>query len=220
MLTDDDIRRLLQQRAETPNLDYKAGFAWTRENRDLKYELVRDLIAMANTQDGGRIVFGVTDGDLRFVGVSEETFTSVDVTSVLEMLHANADPKVRCTVYKREIDGMRMVVFDVAEFEETPIICTKTIWSTDGAGPKRMILRESAIYVRTGAASTVEVTAADDMRSLVTRAVRRKQAELLQAMSAILSGRPAATTDDSVKKFEAEIKKAQDFFQSELEAAG
>src|SRR2546430_17283475 len=70
-MTNDDIRSLLLQRAETPNLDYKAGFAWTKENRDLKYELVRDLIAMANTEDGGCIIFSVRDNDLDFVGVDD-----------------------------------------------------------------------------------------------------------------------------------------------------
>ena len=58
MLNDDDIRSLVARRSEGSNLDYKAGFAWTKENREKKYELVRGLMAMSNTKDGGR-------GDLR-----------------------------------------------------------------------------------------------------------------------------------------------------------
>src|SRR5687768_2460207 len=68
-MTDDDIRRLIQIGSEGPNLDYKAGFEWTKDNRDMKYELIRDLIALANTRDGGRVIFGVRDEDLALVGV-------------------------------------------------------------------------------------------------------------------------------------------------------
>lgn len=34
MLNDDDIRSLIARRSEGSDLDYKAGFAWTKENRD------------------------------------------------------------------------------------------------------------------------------------------------------------------------------------------
>jgi predicted HTH transcriptional regulator len=118
-------------KSEGPNLDYKAGFEWNKSNRDLKYELVRDLMALRNTKAGGRVVFGVRDADLEFVGVSTAISESIDPSDVVGMLHDNAAPKVRCAIYKREIDGKRIVVFDVAEFEDTPIICTNGISSQD-----------------------------------------------------------------------------------------
>lgn len=68
-MTNDEIRHLIMLKSEGANLDYKAGFAWTKENRDKKYELIRDLIAFSNTKDGGRVIFGVRDEDLLFVGV-------------------------------------------------------------------------------------------------------------------------------------------------------
>jgi hypothetical protein len=82
-MTDDEIRRLIILKSEGPNLDYKAGFAWSKDNRDKKYELVRDLMALANTKDGGRVIFGVRDGDLEFIGVSTEIFESIDPTDVI-----------------------------------------------------------------------------------------------------------------------------------------
>jgi predicted HTH transcriptional regulator len=215
-MTDDEIRRLLVLKSEGPNLDYKAGFEWSKPNRDLKYELVRDLMALANTKDGGRIVFGVQDSDLEFVGVSVEIFQSIDPTDVLGMLHDNAAPKVHCAVYKREIDSKRIVVFDVAEFEDTPIICTNGISSQDG---KRLILRQAAIYTRTGAGTTEEISAPDDMRSLVERAVRRKADELLKSFRDILTGRPAQLTPDAAALYEPEIAAAEDFLKSTLEQA-
>ena len=56
MLNDEDIRSLIALKSE-PNLDYKAGFAWTKDNRNKKYEIVRDLMALSNTKDGGRVIF-------------------------------------------------------------------------------------------------------------------------------------------------------------------
>jgi predicted HTH transcriptional regulator len=213
-VTDDDVRRLLALRSEGPNLDYKAGFEWTKANRDLKYELMRDLIALANTKDGGRVVFGVRDADLEFVGVSDAVFESIDPADVVGMLHDNAAPKARCAVYKREIEGKRVVVFDVAEFEDTPIICTNGISTSD---VKRVILRQGAVYIRTGAGTTEEISAPDEMRSLIERAVRRKQDEMLKAMTDILTGRPTALTQDAAALYAPEIAEAEKFFASKLE---
>ncbi len=103
-MTDADIKHLVELKSEGPNLDYKAGFEWGRANRDLKYELVRDLMALANTKDGGRIVFRVRDADLEFGGVTQEIFESIDPADVLSMLHDadSFDPRgSRCCQAKR-----------------------------------------------------------------------------------------------------------------------
>ena len=201
-------------KSEGPNLDYKAGFAWKKDNRDKKYELIRDLIAFANTKDGGRVIFGVRDEDLEFVGVSDEIFESIDPTDVVSMLHDNGAPNARCAVYKREIDGRKVVVFDVAEFDETPIICKKGISSLDGS--KRVILREGAIYVRTGAGSSEEIKSPDDTRSLIARAVAHKSSDLLKSFNDILTGRPAKLSEGAAAAYEPEITAAGTFFQSKL----
>ena len=51
----DAIRR----RTETANVDYKAGFEWSKANKDQQFELIKDMIGMANTRDGGMIILGV-----------------------------------------------------------------------------------------------------------------------------------------------------------------
>jgi hypothetical protein len=130
------------------------------------------------------------------------------------MLHDNGSPKARCAVFKREIDGRRVIVFDVAEFDETPIICTKGIYSLDGS--KRVILRQGAIYIRTGAGSTEEISAPDDMRSLFARAVARKSDELLKSFSDILTGRPVQLGESAAASYEPEIAAAESFLQSKL----
>lgn len=130
------------------------------------------------------------------------------------MLHENSAPKVRCAVFKREIDGKRVVVFDIAEFDETPTICTKTIFSNNGA--KRTILREGAVYVRTGAATTEEVSSADDMRALIFRAVTRKSDDLLRLIRELLTGKPVGVAADSAAAFSEEIRQAEMFLLGKL----
>jgi len=73
------------RKSEGPNLDYKEGFAWTAANRDKKYELVRDLMAIANTKDGGRVILGVRDGDFEFVGVADDVYDVIDTTDKQEV---------------------------------------------------------------------------------------------------------------------------------------
>jgi len=209
-MTDDEIRRLVEQKSEGPNLDYKEGFAWTKENRDKKYELIRDLIAMANTKDGGRVIFGVRDADWELVGVSEPIYESVDPSSVGQMLAEQAAPQVRVAVFKRELDGKKIAVFDVAEFDDSPIICMKTITSNDGR--KRTILRQAASYIRTNAATTEEITSPDDVRSLIARATTRKADELLTSIRDLLTGKPSRVAGDAAAAYAREMKELDDFF--------
>ena len=54
-MTLEEIITLIRRRSETPHVDYKAGFEWKKENRDHQLGLIRDMIAMANVQDGGAI---------------------------------------------------------------------------------------------------------------------------------------------------------------------
>lgn len=171
-------------------------------------------MAMSNTKDGGRVIFGVADEDFSFTGVSEEIYEIADQSSVVEMLHDNSSPKVRCAVYKREIDGKRVVVFDVAEFDETPTICTNTISSIDGS--KRTILRQGALYVRTEAATTEEVWSADDMRSVISRAVTRKSDDLLRSIRELLVGKPVTVGTESAAAFSEEICEAEGFVESKI----
>jgi hypothetical protein len=59
LLFQDDIEQILKIKTESKNLDYKQGLNWDTCEKDAKVELAKDVLAMANTQDGGRIVLGV-----------------------------------------------------------------------------------------------------------------------------------------------------------------
>jgi len=52
MLTETNIREYLSYRTETKSFDVKEVVHWL-ENRDEQRGLVRDILAMSNTSDGG-----------------------------------------------------------------------------------------------------------------------------------------------------------------------
>jgi len=58
-MTDELLRRLLNRKTETRNLDYKEAFNWFSSTNDQKCEIIKEILGMLNTQDGGRIVIGV-----------------------------------------------------------------------------------------------------------------------------------------------------------------
>ena len=211
-MLEKELRDLLNSPKESANIDYKAGFVWDKTNRDKKYELIRDLLAMANTKDGGQIIFGVDDA-FNFTGVSEEISNSIDTSSVCQMLHSAGDPKVSCEISKPVLDDKSLVIFDVREFEDTPVICTDTIKSSDQS---RSILRKGAIYIRTSAATTEEIPSAQEMRELLGRAMLKKGDELLGSIQRLLSGKPIQATEDSTKQYTSEIEQADEFFKEKL----
>ena len=61
MRASKSIQELLAQKTETRNLDCKASFSWDTADYDAKCELVKDILAFLNTQDGGQIVVSVQD---------------------------------------------------------------------------------------------------------------------------------------------------------------
>jgi predicted HTH transcriptional regulator len=80
MISETQLRELLAQRAESKNIDYKVRLNWDTSPKDEKRQLVKDILAMMNTQDGGYIVLGVEDSALEPVGLREEDFASFDTT--------------------------------------------------------------------------------------------------------------------------------------------
>lgn len=125
-MTDKDIGTLLEAKTESPNLDFKESLVWGKSHRDGCLEVIKDILAMSNTQDGGKIIFGVKDGDFEFTGLSEEAYESFDATPVNQLLRNYADPAFACSVVKREISGKKAVVIDIPEFSEVAIVCKQS----------------------------------------------------------------------------------------------
>ncbi len=148
---------------------------WATATAEQKAAIVKDVLAMANTQDGGKIIFGVRDGDCEAIGLAEEEFQSFDATRFADFLNRYADPSFECAIQKFIIDGKKFVSIDVPEFNDVPIICKTD--ANDSSG--RQMLKRGAIYIRTNRAASEVVPEAEAMRNLLNRAVVKRGDELL-----------------------------------------
>lgn len=158
-VTTEELDELLQGSHESDTLEFKRAMDW-----DLG--LVKDILAMANVQDGGRIVIGIEDQTLVRQGLSQEQLDSFTPDIMMDRVAVFADPHVSFSVDKvPDTTGLHFVVITVAAFERTPVICAK-----DGGVQNE--LQRGAIYYRskTGRPKSARVAHANDMRDIIERA--------------------------------------------------
>lgn len=212
MSSEQQIRDLLNRKSETKNLDFKEKFNWSTATKDEKCELVKDVLAMFNTRDGGWIIVGVADETYVPVGLEESAFVSFDTTKLNDFLQKYTDPIAACGVEKVVIDGKRLIVISVPEFKDIPIICKADANAIDG----RTILKRGGLYLRTDKASSECVSTSEDMRDLMSRALLKRGDQLLQTIQALFKGTPLAQGVDIRSPYLPDIDKAWEFFTSSL----
>jgi len=209
-LAEEDIKQLVARRTETKNLDYKQSMNWETSSKDEKASIVKDILAMINTQDGGRIIFGVRNEDFELTGVTSEDLKSWDPTKVNDFLHKYADPLHSCVVYKVDIEGKHVVAVDVPEFSEIPIVCKKDCHSA--VDSSEHILKKGQIYIRTDKATSEGISSPEQTRELLGRALAKKGDELLGLIQRLIQGRPLKGSEESSRDYEKETRDAEDFF--------
>lgn len=231
--SDDDIRELIKSGSETPNLDYKLTGIWDKKHDQDRLDLVKDILAMSNTRDGGKIVIGVDDKTKEYRGLSDEAFSSFDVTKVNQFVNSFADPAISCEVIcKPNLDGKKVVVIIVPEFPEDPIICKK---GTNGHDNKPFLM-EGGLYTRTVDCSSELVSNADETRRILEIGMNKKSDEILAKINRLLSAsekrksklspkpaeKPAIPVEKSpevpIQKpdYDSEIKDTQAYFGEKL----
>lgn len=216
-MTDEVVRKLLRLKTETRNLDYKEKFNWASATNDLKCDLVKDILAMLNTQDGGKIIIGVADSDHDLVGLDQASLESFDTTKVNDFLRKYTDPPCFCTVYKHEIDGFRVVTIDVAEFKEVPVLCRAQAQYSDSS---KMILKQGGLYIRTDKATSELVATSEEMRELLGRALLKKGDQLLGAIETLIKGRPIDDRGAGKQAYVTELQDADQFATQQLNPIG
>jgi hypothetical protein len=210
----NDLEELLKIKTEGKNLDYKQGLNWDTCEKDAKIEIVKDILAMANVQDGGRIVFGVRDADLELLGLSDEEFKSFDQTKVNDFLQKYTDPKFACQVYKHNLHDKLVVVIDVPEFTEVPILCKLN--ANSSKDPSKLLLREGQMYIRTAKGSSEAISSAQEMREVLGRALTKTGDKLLANIERLIKGRPPKTSEESLDKYREEINDAKSYFEKSI----
>ena len=115
-----ELENLLSGAVETDSLEFKQAMAWNRN------VFVKDILAMANIVDGGRIVVGIEDETLVRQGLSAEEVATFDFQTMRDQIAPFADPRV---VFRVELvvdsGGLTFVVIEIEPFDDVPIICKR-----------------------------------------------------------------------------------------------
>ncbi len=210
MISHDRIRELIRLGNENRNLDYKGAFSWDQTNNDEKCEIAKDVLAFSNTRDGGVILIGVNDKSGAFEGLTEDQYASFDQTKFNSFIHKYTDPHHTSKIHRLIVDDNRIVVIDVPEFSDVPILCARD--ANSSANPSRLILKKAALYKRTEKATSEVVEDADEMRELLNRGLLRRQDELFRAIKQIVQPNLSIQAPEPGAEFKAEIESADHYF--------
>lgn len=209
MLSDSELDELLAFAGESDRIDLKGHMAWKGDQRA---SLAKDVVAFANTRNGGIIVLGREENKklrtFNDIGLSDDAYSSFDTTDCLNWINQRFSPDVEMICYHREKDGKKYVIIEVEEFSEEPIICVRNLQEQGGA---KYLLKEGEIYVRGKNANSKKLDSADEMRRLTGLAIRKKGDELLASIDAIIAGRKAETPDE--QQTDMSIQDAQELLE-------
>ena len=191
----ENLLKLLLIGKESKEIDYKGPFLWDRKDKNTCNNIVKDILALANTK-GGYLIIGVSekhDGFNFDVGLSKEELGSFDTTKINQYLNNYADPPINTELYKVPYNGKDFIIISVPVFSDTPHICQK-----DHQG----ILSEATIYVRTDNNESAPLKKSSDLRNIVNRAITNTSDQLLIAFRSIMkSENNKLFEDDPEKKY-------------------
>lgn len=153
----DELEALLNGTEETDVLEFKAAVPWDRKL------FVKDILALANVIDGGRIVIGVEDQTFARQGLTPEQLETYKIDEMRDGIAPYADPRVVFRLHKvKDADDRNYAVIEVSPFEDFPVICAR-----DGAD-----VCEGVVYFRSRRRrpASAPVGSSSDMRDIIERA--------------------------------------------------
>ena len=191
----DRVNNALGRCQESKSVDFKESASWN----ELKWQLIRTIIAMGNLRDGGIIVIGASErGDTwELTGIDDTHLNTYDVDDIIDAVTKHASPPVRIEIVLVNYrNGKDFLAIQVHEFSDTPFVCKNN-------GPDNYKkLRTGEFYVRpAGKPRTTKVTSADDMHELLELAAEKRARRILEVAHRI--GLKPSETDS--KRFEDEL---------------
>src|SRR5690606_38290685 len=112
-----ELDRLVTRGYETKDVEYKGPMIWDESDKKACCELVKDILAIANTQ-GGVIVIGVREDNGQFlpVGLSPQELSSYESTRLANFVQRYADPPINVTARQLQSNGLTFVAIQVPRF--------------------------------------------------------------------------------------------------------
>src|SRR5260370_3225196 len=116
-----ELTAILLRGRESKDFDYKAASAWDESDKKACCELVKDILAMANTL-GGYIAIGVSEqpGGFSFDGVSTTQADSFDTSRLNRFLQKYAAPPINALLRKVTHDCKHFILIEGPAFSNTP----------------------------------------------------------------------------------------------------
>ena len=196
---------LIYRGFESKDLDYKGPLLWDESDKGACCELVKDVLALANTK-GGFIVIGVAEKGDGFepVGLNEEQLASFETTRFNTFLQNYVDPPINTTLLKVICEGKYFVIIKVPPFPNIPHICVK---------PYPGVLSAPTIYVRTDNNESAPVKHSADLQAVIEQAVRNREERLIKSFRSILKTGSVFPETRTRKGFETQLKEAIEAFE-------
>jgi len=168
-LAEIKIQEILQGNTESLNTEFKSTFDFNT-NIWMREKLIRSILAMSNTRDGGVIVIGVSETKDKlpeFNGVKDEHLSTFNTDILKEKVESFSNFPVDYEVGFGSYKGANYIVISVAEFPLNPIICKKSGENQQ----EKFILEKGSIYIRTqkDKPSSVKLSNPIDVQDLIDR---------------------------------------------------
>lgn len=203
--TSEEIGRFVQLAGESRNVDAKGPVLWDRDK--VSGELAKDIMAFANSQDGGVLVIGKSEpspNEFSLDGLTPDEAASFETTKVAAWVNAHCHPSIDLVCHRVTVDEKEFVVITVEEFREIPVICKKSFTPPSDQRSKPC-LREGAVYIRTANAESAPLRSVEEMRELIGLAVTKRLDDINKVLQAAIHGRsllPASDDDQWSKEIE------------------
>lgn len=162
----EKILELLEAGGETRNIEFKKTYDWG--NPQHKAKIVKCILAMSNTKDGGNLIIGIDDekqGLEKLTGMEQEHFVKLNYDHIVVEVNKFADPPVAFHMYPIEKDKKYYILMKIPEFVELPIICKRS--GEQG-------LKEGAVFSRSKTKpESALIRSQSEMRELMDLAINK-----------------------------------------------
>jgi predicted HTH transcriptional regulator len=181
-LSTESFKALVEAGHETRNIEFKPAFEWDGPASSwLRDKVIRAVLGMSNTRDGGTIIVGIKE-DSKGIPISEgvseaqrATFERYDdIKGVIDGYGGG----IEFDIAEAKHDGKQFVVITVGEFRLAPIICRKD--GQEHSDGKRLLVR-GEVYARakSGTDSTIRATEVE-MQEIIELAIDKGRRNLTE----------------------------------------
>jgi predicted HTH transcriptional regulator len=173
VISDEDLAEFVLLGHELDGIEFKG--AGGLGDKAFFAKVARACLGMSNRRNGGLVIVGVDDKNpSSSAGLNSSELSGwLNYDDVADALHRYADPAIRFELAQRRLSGeAAVVVIEVEEFEEVPVICRKDFPGTLVAG---------ALYVRSRhKPQTTQFPTHEDMRRLLDLATEKSLRRFLE----------------------------------------